>query len=38
MTISQYFLTTKEKALILPALFDRKNEELKLLKEEFERL
>jgi len=32
------FLTTAEKALILPALFDRKNEELKLLQEEFERL
>lgn len=32
------FLTTKEKALILPALLERKNEELKLLQEEFERL
>ena len=32
------YLTAEEKALILPALFDRKNEELKLLQEEFERL
>jgi hypothetical protein len=32
------FLTTAEKALILPALIERKTEELKLLQEEFERL
>lgn len=32
------FLTTAEKALILPALLERKTEELKLLQEEFERL
>lgn len=32
------FLTTQEKALILPTLLERKTEELKLLQEEFERL
>lgn len=32
------FLTTAEKALILPTLLERKTEELKLLQEEFERL
>jgi hypothetical protein len=32
------FLTTQEKAIVLPALLERKTEELKLLQEEFERL